>query len=87
MRNDYDGPEPRAVSGGEPEAEPSSCETRYATDAVLGLGLLPALWLFGPGAASAPGSQGPGSRPPNPFLLSPEERARLEQGAPKTTPT
>jgi lysophospholipase L1-like esterase len=43
--------------------------------ALLGVGVLPA-WL----SAQAPPSPSPAaSAPPNPFLLSPEERARLEQ--------
>ena len=46
---------------------------------LLGLGLLPALWLWGQAPpASAPATP---AAPPNPFLLSPEERARLEQRA------
>jgi lysophospholipase L1-like esterase len=44
---------------------------------LLGAGLLPALWL----PAQTPPSSAPGApaAPANPFLLSPEERARLDQ--------
>ncbi len=46
---------------------------------VLGLGLLPALWLWGQAPQTSASATRPA--PPNPFLLSPEERARLEKGA------
>jgi lysophospholipase L1-like esterase len=44
---------------------------------VLGLGLLPALWLWG--QAPPPSLPAKPAAPPNPFRLSPEERARLER--------
>ena len=53
--------------------------TAKRNDVVLGLGLLPVLWLSGQ-APKAAAPKAPAA-PPNPFLLSPEERARLEKGA------
>ena len=51
--------------------------TARPNNVLLGLGLLPALWLWGQAPpASAPATA---AAPRNPFLLSPEERARLEQ--------
>jgi lysophospholipase L1-like esterase len=41
------------------------------------LGVLPALWLWG--QAPPPSAPARPAAPPNPFLLTPEERARLEQ--------
>jgi lysophospholipase L1-like esterase len=62
--------------------------TARQNDLGLGLALLPALWLFGqappasaPAARSAPPAPAAPAAPRNPFLLSPEERARLEKGA------
>jgi hypothetical protein len=46
---------------------------------VLGLGLLPAVWLWGQAPPAA--APRPAAPPTNPFLLSPEERARLEKGS------
>jgi lysophospholipase L1-like esterase len=44
---------------------------------VLGLGFLPALWLWGQAPPASPPARP--AAPPNPFTLSAEERARLEQ--------
>jgi lysophospholipase L1-like esterase len=49
--------------------------TSRRTLALAGLGVLPAVWLW----AQAPPSSAPAAVPANPFQISPEERARLDQ--------
>ena len=69
--------EPLAAAN--PGVEPPAMRNAPRNHVVLGLGLLPMLWL----TSQAPPAAAPKApaAPPNPFLLSPEERARLEKGA------